>query len=101
MYSKIMQLRYIGGAAQAIFDARATLRKQGKFMPDKLEDAFEVVLKGWSEVQIERQMEFSYGRDRETRNKTLEFLETGQREFDGIKHMVRARNSVAPGSKDG
>ena len=91
MYSKIIQLRYIIRAAKLIFDARSTLRKQGIFIPKELESALEDTLKKWSDVQIEREMEFNYGRDSETRKKTAAFLTDGQGEFDNIKQEVRSR----------
>jgi hypothetical protein len=74
-----------------IFEARSTLRKQGIFIPREVEDAFEDTLKKWSEVQIQREMEFNYGRDLGTRDRTLAFLTHGQTEFDSIKHAVRSR----------
>jgi hypothetical protein len=98
MYSKITELRLIGKAGEAIFDARSVLRKQGIFIPKELEDEFENALKLFSEVQVHRSIQFQYGPTRDVVDKQGEFAKDEPPTFEKIKEKVRARILLSEGA---
>jgi hypothetical protein len=90
MYSKVVQLRLIARAGTAIFDARSVVRKQGIFIPKDLEEEFLKALDNFSGAQVQRLMEFDYGRSAAGSDHTGSFFSDGQRMFDEIKVKVRS-----------
>jgi hypothetical protein len=91
MYVKIVQLRYINAAGAAIYDARSILRKQGIFIPEELEAAFENALKSCSEAHVEQSMRFEFGRAGGDRDATGALVRDGVATSQTLKTAVRER----------
>lgn len=91
MYGKIDDLRSIAIAGREIFETRTVLRKQGIFLPKDLEAEFENALSVFSAAQVQRSMEFEFGKDARDMEPIKRFFNDGQSLVEGLKDRVRSR----------
>jgi len=91
MYSKIMNLRQIHEAGAAIFDTRLLLRRQGIFLQSSLVGEFKNAIEILSKAQIERLVQFQHGSSGVGYDASLRLLSEGEKVFDELQSLVRAR----------